>query len=65
VPGLVRGGERDQQPVVDLGVEDGDADAVGGECVAVGVREPGEGNGNPRCPERNATTWELVCRIGT
>jgi hypothetical protein len=25
----------------------------------------GEGNGNPRCPERNATTWELVCRIGT
>jgi hypothetical protein len=27
--GLVRGGERDQEPVVDLGVEDGDADAVG------------------------------------
>jgi hypothetical protein len=24
-----------------------------------------EGNGNPRCLERNATTWELVCRIGT
>jgi len=27
--GLVRGGERDEQPVVDLGVEDGDPDAVG------------------------------------
>jgi hypothetical protein len=25
----------------------------------------GEGNGNPRCPDKNATTWELVCRIGT
>jgi hypothetical protein len=38
--GLVGGGERDQQPVIDLGVEDGDADAVAGEGVAVGVREP-------------------------
>jgi hypothetical protein len=27
--GLVRGSERDEQAVVDLGVEDGDADAVG------------------------------------
>jgi hypothetical protein len=26
--GLIRGGQRDEQPVVDLGVEDGDADAV-------------------------------------
>jgi hypothetical protein len=25
----------------------------------------GERNGNPRWPERNATTWELVCKIGT
>jgi len=25
----------------------------------------GEGNGNPRWPERNATTWELVCKTGT
>ncbi len=39
---LVGGGERDEQPVVDLGVEDGDADAVGGEGVAVGVREPAD-----------------------
>ena len=40
--GLVRGGERDQEPVVDLDVEDGDADAVGGEHIAVGVREPAD-----------------------
>src|SRR6266536_481959 len=40
--GLVRGGQRDQEPVVDLGVEDGDADAVRGEHVAVGVREPAD-----------------------
>jgi hypothetical protein len=25
----------------------------------------GEGNGNPSCPDKNATTWELVCRMGT
>jgi hypothetical protein len=44
--GLVGGGERNEHPVVDLGVEDGDADAVGGEGVAVGVGqaadEPGQ-----------------------
>ena len=40
--GLVRGSERDQEPVVDLGVEDGDADAVLGQGVAVGVREPAD-----------------------
>src|SRR5215472_7335537 len=40
--GLVGGGERDEEPVVDLGVEDGDADAVVGEHVAVGVREPAD-----------------------
>jgi hypothetical protein len=25
----------------------------------------GEGNGNPRCPDKNATTCALVCKIGT
>ena len=40
--GLVGGGERDEEPVVDLDVEDGDAYAVGGEHVAVGVREPAD-----------------------
>ena len=41
------------------------------ESTALRKRSPscrnstGEGNGNPRCPERNATTWELVCKIGT
>ena len=41
------------------------------ESTALRNRSPscrnstGEGNGNPRCPERNATTWELVCKIGT
>ena len=39
---LVGGGERDEQPVVDFGVEDRDADAVAGECVAVGVGCPGD-----------------------
>jgi predicted ATPase/class 3 adenylate cyclase len=34
--------ERDQEPVVDLGVEDGDPDAIGGEHVPVGVREPAD-----------------------
>ena len=29
--GLVGGGERDEEPVADLGAEYGDADAVGGE----------------------------------
>src|SRR5215207_4037636 len=37
--GLVGGGKRNEQAVVDLGVGDGDADAIGGEGVAVGVRE--------------------------
>ena len=40
--GLDRGGERDEQPIVDLGVEDGDADAVAGRGVVVGVREPAD-----------------------
>ena len=31
--GLVGGGERDEEPVVDLGVEDGDADAVAGQEI--------------------------------
>lgn len=35
--GLVSSGERDEHPVIDLGVEDSDADALGGELVAVGV----------------------------
>src|SRR6266511_356324 len=35
--GLVCGDERDYEPVVELGIEDGDADALGGEHVAVGV----------------------------
>jgi hypothetical protein len=38
---LVRGDERHEEPVIDLGVGDGDADAVAGQDVAVGVREPG------------------------
>ena len=37
---LVGGGEWNEQSVVDLGVGDGDADAIGGEGVVVGVREP-------------------------
>jgi hypothetical protein len=34
---LVGSRERDEHPVIDLGVEDGDVDAVGGEGVAVGI----------------------------
>jgi hypothetical protein len=37
--GLVGGDEGNQEPVVDLEVEDGDADAVCGEYTAVGVWE--------------------------
>lgn len=37
--GLVGSGERAEHPVVNLGVEHGDASALGGELVAVGVRE--------------------------
>ena len=37
---LVGGGEeRAEEAVVELGVEDGDADPVGGEAVGVGVRD--------------------------
>ena len=39
--GLIRSGERDEEPVIDLGVEDGDADAVAGQSVSVGAREAG------------------------
>ena len=41
------------------------------EATALRNRSPscrnstGEGNGKPRCPDRNATTCALVCRIGT
>ena len=36
---LVCSGKWNEQPVIVLGVGDGDADAVGGEGIAVGVRE--------------------------
>jgi len=49
--GLVGGGERDEEPVVDLGVEDGDPDAIGGEHVAVGVREPADEPVEPQPPQ--------------
>jgi hypothetical protein len=35
--GLVGGHERAEQPVVELGVEDGELDAVGGQEVGVGA----------------------------
>ena len=34
---MISGGERDEEPVVDFGVEHGDADALGCELVSVGV----------------------------
>src|SRR5579862_6051651 len=37
VPGAGQRRCGDQEPVADLGVEDGDADAAGGEHVAVGL----------------------------
>ena len=40
--GLVGGQERAQEPVVELGVEDRDFGAVGGEDVAVGVLDPAD-----------------------
>ena len=38
--GLVGGRERAEQPVVGLGAEDGELDAVGGQDVPVGVLDP-------------------------
>ena len=38
--GLVGGQQWAQQPVVQLGVEDGDLDSVGGQDIAAGVRDP-------------------------
>jgi hypothetical protein len=49
--GLVGGGERDQQRAVELGVEDGDADAVGGEGVAVAAGQPLDEPGQAQSPE--------------
>lgn len=43
--GLVGGEQRAQQPVVQLGVEDRAADAVGGQDVAVGPLDPGDDPG--------------------
>jgi hypothetical protein len=37
---LVGGQQRDEDPVVDLGVEDREAEAVRGQGVGVGVRQP-------------------------
>ncbi len=39
---LVAGHERAQHAVVDLGVEDREAQAVGGQGVGVAVRDPGD-----------------------
>jgi hypothetical protein len=38
--GLVSGEERGQDSVVDLGVEDGEPESVGGQIVGVGVGTP-------------------------
>jgi hypothetical protein len=43
--GLVGSGERDEHPVIGLGVEDGDADAFGCELVAVGVGDAADESG--------------------
>jgi hypothetical protein len=41
LPAAAQGTPRwDEEPVLDLRAEDGDADAVGGEHVAVGVGKP-------------------------
>ena len=40
--GLVGGEERGQDSVVDLGVEDGEPESVGGQIVGVGVGTPGD-----------------------
>ena len=40
--GLPGGEQRGEDPVVDLGVEDGEGQAVGGQVVGVGVRAPGD-----------------------
>jgi len=49
--GLVRSTQRDKQPVVDLSVEDGEADAILGQDIAVGVREPADQAVEPPPPQ--------------
>ena len=49
--GLVGGEEGPQEPVVELGVEDGDADAVGGQDVAVGPLDPGDDAGQAQAAQ--------------
>src|SRR5262249_46221569 len=43
--GLVGSCKRDQHPVIDLGAEDSNADALGGELVAVGVGQATDKSG--------------------
>jgi transcriptional regulator with XRE-family HTH domain len=56
--GLVRGGELDKEPLVDLGVEDSDADAIGGERVSVGVRESEDKLAGSESFARLCSRWE-------
>jgi hypothetical protein len=62
-PGLVGGGERDEQPVLALGVEDGDTDAVCGEDVAVGVLEPADEPGHAQPPQAGGHLAGYVARV--
>ena len=51
---LVGRGKWNEQSVVDLGVGDGDADAVGGEGVVVGVCEPMDEAGQAQAAQLDA-----------
>ena len=51
---LVGGGQRNEESVVDLGVGDGDADAVAGEGVVVSVWEPADEAGQAQAAQLDA-----------
>jgi hypothetical protein len=53
--------ELDPRDVIGLGVGGHRA----AEPVTNLVNSAGDGNGNPRCPDRNATTCALVCNFNT
>jgi hypothetical protein len=61
---LVGCDERGEEPVVDLGVEDGDLDSVAGESVAVGVKPVAASSVWHRAPVRAMTRGSPNRRAG-
>jgi hypothetical protein len=54
---------KDEQPVLALGVEDGDTDAVCGEDVAVGVLKPADEPGHAQPPQAGGHLAGYIARV--